>query len=219
MAESPEASRPTVDPGERPGLGIRTRYGLTLEPSEELQDLIIPFLRPEAVRRVVGRQGLRFGIAMHQVEVIQADRKSAHLASQIRNYEKATTRYKKGGGVQFRLPQNGFEYIQRRGKNGALTSLSFELSASSIVRGGIMRPPFFDDADHELRAHIVFPTEYVVPNADEQAEELQMAMHAEHPSARDGLAYYGLHFWGLQVLGREVRPVSALRIVRSGDEA
>ncbi len=218
MAESPKAFPPAEGSGERPGLGVRARYGVTLEASEDLEALVLRFIRPEAVRRLVGRQALRFGIADHQVEVLRNDRKSAYVLAKISSYMRSTEKYKKD--IQFRLLEDGFMYNQVLDHKGAITGLSFQVATSPMMRGDIMRPPFFDDdIDRDtLLASIVFPSEFVVPNANKQAEEVNAIMHRPHPSAGNKLADFSFSLSKLKVTERVMSPESILHVVRPSDE-
>jgi len=203
-------STPTNGPDQRPGLVARTRYGLSLTPSDELSELILPFLKPEFIRRKIGSQTIRLGIADRQVETNRAAiEKSGDVLLAISNYSQTTAKYK--DSVQFRLLMDGFEYKQVRDNRGAFTSLSFQVATSPAMQRDIMRPPFFNKVDSEsLRARIIFPSTEVVPDADLQAETVERALHTPHPSAQNGLASFAFSLSGLEVTVREIRQ---LRIV------
>ncbi len=181
--------------------------------------MIDSFLRPEAVRRVIGLRALRLGIAERQVEIDRADRSSARLLSAINTYARVTAKYTKDD-FQFRLFSDGFFYEHIQAEDRGFTSLSFRVAASAKARSDIKRQPFFDKGNDEpFRASIVFPDSYLVSYADSQAEVVNRAMRARHPSGINGLASYAFNLSELRVTGREVRSAPALRIVRPGDES
>lgn len=214
MAESTDVSPPVESPDKTPGFAIRTRYGLSLLASDELQEIILPFLRPEVVRKKIGYQTLRLGIADHQVEAIHTSEDRGDTLHAISRYSRLTARY--SDDVQFRLLMDGFEYKQVRDSRAALTSLSFQVATSPAMKRDIMRPPFFDNNNSGLlRARIIFPSAEVVPFADLQAEIAQQALHKPHPSAQYGLASFAFSLSGLQVTEREIRQPPTLRIIES----
>ncbi len=219
MAESLDALPPTVGPEDQSGLSVRTRYRLTLKPSDGLHEMIDSFLRPEAVRRIIGLRALRLGIAEYQVEINRADKISTDdLLSDINAYARATARYAKDD-FQFRLFSDGFLYRHVQFDDRDYTSLSFLVATSARARADIKRQPFFENINDEpFRASIVFPDSYLVSYADSQAEVVDCAMRARHPSGISGLASFAFFLSNLQVTGREVLE-PALHSVKPNDEA
>ena len=218
MAESLGALPLSEGPEDRSGIPVRTRYRLTLKPSDELHEMIDSFLRPEAIRRIIGLRALRLVTGDYQVEINRADPQSVDLLSDVNDYAHMTAKYSKD--FQFRLFSDGFSYQHFHIGDRDFASFDFTVATSAKARSDIKRQPFFDmDNNDPFQASIVFPDSYLVPYVDSQAKVVDRVMHARHPSGTTGLASFAFNLYNLQVTGREVRVAPPLRIVKPGDEA
>jgi len=211
MAESPDAPRDTTPEGL--SLVRLARYGVSLTPSEELNEVVTSFLNEKAKRKV-GNRILRLGVAQKLIN-IQSDgrERSEKMTSSIDDYSRSIRAYERGR--QFRIQTDGFIYTQERSSRGATTTLLLNIATSQAMRNDIMKPPFFEPGTSgPLQARIVFPSEDVVPFADQHAQEVGSAFTAEHLSAKDGLAQFAFYLFELQVTRRELLPARALRVVK-----
>ncbi len=206
-------SPPTTDPPERSGSVGRTRFGLSLEPSPELHEMITSFLRPAALKRKIGLSVIRLNVAQKPIDIVSGtENQNKELIAAINRYSRSISNYERGR--QLRLMADGFEYSQIRDIRGAFTAFTFQVFTSQAVRTDIMQPPFFSANNNApLRARVVFPSDQVVPYADRQAQAVESAMQAEHPTAIDGLASFAFYLTGLRVSERNIVPPPVLRIV------
>ncbi len=213
MAEFTDVSPPITDPPERSGLVGRTRFGLSFEPSPELHDTITSFLRPEVLRRKIGHRIIRLNVTQRPIDIVRGtETHNRELLASIDNYSQSIASYEHER--QFRLMADGFEYNQVRNSRGAFTALTFQVYLSREMRNDIIKPPFFGAENSDLlSARVVFPNDQVVPFADQQAETLETAMQADHPSAVNGLTSFAFSLTGLRVSKRSIGIPPILRIV------